>query len=608
MAVGEVCEMGELSYQTQRYLREVAARRDAAPHGRQGEAVAEAAKTLGKSISWVLGALKALGLARPRKPRSDRGATSVTEEAALAVAALVHVGTRAHGKRITSIKQAVAITNANGGCAVDKDTGEVRGALTPSTVSRALRRQQLHPDQLRQAHPVTPQRSPHPNHAWQIDVSRCVLFYLPRGGMQVMDEDKFYKNKLEAVLKVERDLVNRWVVVDKASGLFHHRYLPGGESAETAIEFAVEAMAKREGDVLHGVPFHLGMDAGLEAKRLFSDWIRRLGVNLVTHYKNPRANGSAESHQQVIETAFESRLKSLPGIGDFAALNRAADQWRRAFCASALHTRHGLTRDQAWLLIRGAELRTAEPDLLRALVAGADATPTVDSAYRISFCPTRGRPSRVYEVRELPGVVVGARVTVRWNPYRLPEVEVGVGQVDGSVQWTWLAPLELDRFGYVATDPVYGEQFKGQKKTEAERQRERVEQYAWGASGTPGIEKAKKAKVVPLAAAVDSMADVKATEIPTYLPRRGVELEAAADAAAGAAGGARLEQFTALQRLADALGDQWTGESYAWFVQRYPEGCTEDELASALARLQAGDAGEQDGTGRPRPAALRVVG
>lgn len=73
--------------------------------------------------------------------------------------------------------------------------------LSASTVERALRMYRLHPEQILRPAPVTELRSLHPNHVWQIDASLCVLYYLRAGtvkgnGLQVLDADKFYKNKL----------------------------------------------------------------------------------------------------------------------------------------------------------------------------------------------------------------------------------------------------------------------------------------------------------------------------------------------------------------------------------------------------------------------------
>ena len=55
---------------------------------------------------------------------------------------------------------------------------------------------------------ATALQSLHPNHVWLIDASLCVLYYLQaegkRSGLQVMDADKFYKNKPKALERIER--------------------------------------------------------------------------------------------------------------------------------------------------------------------------------------------------------------------------------------------------------------------------------------------------------------------------------------------------------------------------------------------------------------------
>ncbi|MCH3857668.1 hypothetical protein LZB78_09785, partial [Campylobacter jejuni] len=62
---------------------------------------------------------------------------------------------------------------------INPATGEV-SPLSISTIRKALRNYRLHPEQMLAPAPAMSLRSLHPNHVWQIDASRCVLFYLPR--------------------------------------------------------------------------------------------------------------------------------------------------------------------------------------------------------------------------------------------------------------------------------------------------------------------------------------------------------------------------------------------------------------------------------------------
>ena len=156
---------------------------------------------------------------RPKR-RSDAGKTALPVQEAQMIAAVLLEHMRKNGKMLKSVEAAVEVLRANNmieALRINAATGEV-SPLSISTIRKALRNYRLHPEQLL-APPAMSLRSLHPNHVWQIDASRCVLFYLPRAskgdsGLRIMDHTDFYKNKPANVIKVINESLWRYVVTD----------------------------------------------------------------------------------------------------------------------------------------------------------------------------------------------------------------------------------------------------------------------------------------------------------------------------------------------------------------------------------------------------------
>jgi hypothetical protein len=232
------------------YLMGLKAKLDT-PSADRGALVGAASQTLRCSVQTVYRHLREVGWESGRKTRADRGRISVPEDLARAAAGLVKVATRAHGKRTMTITGACDILGGNGYGVVNPKTGEV-AMPSPTTVSRAMSIYGCHPDQLERGTPAQELRSLHPNHVWQIDASVCVLFYLPRGKVRVIDEKKYYKNKPANLEKLQRDMVN---LVDeqssclRSSGQFHNNALLSPErkkplrgDTQPQSEIAAEAL------------------------------------------------------------------------------------------------------------------------------------------------------------------------------------------------------------------------------------------------------------------------------------------------------------------------------------------------------------------------------
>ena len=205
-------------------LMEIARQADTLGHGEKTAYLSEKAAALGWSMDKLYRQLKKVTVKTPRKRRADAGNSSLTLEEAQLISGAVMEGARKNGKRIMSIGRATQMMRANGLVRAEFIDGDgVIRPLSESTITRALRDYNLHPDQLLQPTPAVHLRSKHPNHVWQIDPSLCVLYYLPRvgkdSGLRVMEADEFYKNKPKNVQKIVNDRVWRYTGTDHYSGV-----------------------------------------------------------------------------------------------------------------------------------------------------------------------------------------------------------------------------------------------------------------------------------------------------------------------------------------------------------------------------------------------------
>lgn len=502
-------------------LRALATRLAQAKWGEQGRIMAEACLSLNASKGTIYARMKQLGLYDAgRKKRADAGNLCVSEEDALKAAGLVHTGTRANGKRTYTIKAAASTLHANGMGKLDEATGEVL-PVSPTTLARAMKAYNCHPDQLEAGHPALSMRSLHPNHVWQIDMSVATLFYAPDGGIhgiQHLDDSEVYKNKPDAIARVQRDLCTRWLVTDHCSDAYFVRYMAGHEDAMSFIEFFIESMqARPNGEPFHGVPLILVMDKGAAGRAAVAvNLLKRLGVEIITHAtKNSRAKGGVEGGHNRWEMAFESRL-ALWQPANLDELNAKADEVRRAHCASAIHTRHRMTRYACWLKIRADQLRLAPSiELCRELVTTGEQERTVTDQLLISY------QGRDFDLRHVPGVAIRAKVRVVVNPYRAPAIDVLMAGEDGKDVAYTVEPVVKGEFGFLETANVWGDEIRALPESAAEQQLKRINKMAYGVPTQAEADAARKARKNAFEGQIDPFADFKQVEVPQYLPRRG---------------------------------------------------------------------------------------
>lgn len=589
-----------------RIVIETAAALDGAAHG-AGKAIIAAACERAGCCAQTLHTWMRPYRESARKRRSDyvdRSAeaelTLTRAEADLISATLVE-STRQNAKRIMSIGKAVEVLRRDGHIVagrIDPDTGEVLALLSESAIGRALTRYGVHPDQLTRPTAHQPKRTLHPNHEWQVDASVCVVYYLPGGGTQIQELDPavHYKNKPENIRAIELFRVIRYVVADHCSGVIRWRYYPHSESGAHTVAFLAWAMAPKPNvlaDPFQGAPFQLVVDPGATASGTVQRFCKLARVKFMpTGRKNPRAKGSVEKGNDLVECGFESGLKfQRHRIRDFADLNLLAEREQVHWNATAIHTRHGMTRTAAWMLIRPEQLRLTESEAdLRALATESPATPTVRGDLTVAY--KRGAVAR-WDVKAVPGVNVGDKIQVLWSPLIGADgqghaVAVVTDPATGLEVYHPLTAVRVDEWGFQASAPVSGEEYQSKPDSDIDKNRKRLSKLASGTETQDADELARRRKDFRPLAHLDDGRGLnpyrEAEEAPpvTWMPRRGTEHRVTAPTLAPVV----LDVMTAALRLAPmvrALGGEWGPEQYGWLDARYPGGVPEDTL-EALAR------------------------
>ena len=580
------------------HLKQVADRLAGAGHGEKGRIALEQAAFLGCDTKTLYRQLAEAGFGGQRKRRSDAGRLSVSKAEVMAMQQIKVAAQRANGKDNMSVGLSAELARNNGLAAlgrVETETGEVV-PVSDSTLRRALRSYSLDLKTLRQPAPHRGARSLHPNHVWQIDASVCVLFYLDKGGLGVMEADEFYKNKPENFEKKTKAMVIRYVCTDHYTGSVFFRYYLGAESGEMLCTFFIEAMQAREHekDPFHGVPFIVVVDPGSANKgQRFQTLCRQLGVRVIVHRpKNPRAKGSVEKHNDLIERGFESRLVAME-IKTLEQLNAEADIWRRYFNGTQVHRRHGHTRYGFWQTIRAEQLRIAPaPEICRSLETDQRCKRFVKGDMSVLF------DGRVFTVAHLEHLRVGQEVVVAQNPYRRDAVLIVEQDEDGQEKLLLCPEIAFDAAGFRDDAPDWGGSFKSFADTPAVKDLRALEQMAYGVDGKLEVDAARRAGKV-VAGGLDITGYLDQATPAAYMPRPGTEMDIRSPISSGTAGSelsrpgaiaieARTLNLVQLaSRLAGAMPGEWTPAHYQQLSGWYPDGALESEVGAIVERLRS---------------------
>ncbi|EXI92102.1 MAG: Integrase core domain protein [Candidatus Accumulibacter sp. BA-94] len=578
-------------------------------HGESTPRVQSAARAMGISVQTCWRWVRDAGFASGRKKRADAGTLkAVTEDQVRQMAAIQLAGARETGKVLPTLEMVRRIANAN--AAPDSGTGEVAHTNAHiSTIARAMRTLGCHTDQLMRQSPAMSLRSRHPNHVWQADVSTCVLFWLSNGGIEICDVAAFNKNKPSNYERVSELRVQRYLVVDHCTGAYYLYYLPGHETAINLLDFLIPAFHQRNGRPFYGVPTILMVDPGsAQASGVFRSLERALDMQVIVHEAgNPRAKGAVESLHNHIEHGFEGRLHAQR-VRDFAHLNALAETWSAAHQSTAVHTRHGQTRYAAWMRIRPEELRIAPGiEVTRALVMSEPVSRVVSTTMQITFA-VPGHGQRTYSVAGVPGAAPKEKLWVVASPYTLPDIDVLVTGADRKESRHRLSPIAIDGWGFDEAGAVIGEEFKRHADTWIDTERKTAQRTAWGSDDKREIAKTRKGKGgqrgVAFGGAVDTFADVRQVQVPTYIPVQGTAIEVATPIAAESL----MSATTACLRMQALLGDDWQPAHYSWLTTKFAGGIGEQQFQQLAATWKAAIAGDGETTsatgthGQERPA------
>lgn len=557
---------------------------DAAPAGGKQVLLDAATAELGVSRPTLYRYLKQVTVKPERKQRSDAGAVSLTRDEAKAISALLITSQRKNNKRLLSVGQAVEILRANGEIRaeyLDPASGELR-SLSDSAIARGLREHDMHPDQMNRPTPAVELRSLHSNQVMSIDASMCVLYYLhaeseAQAGLQVMERDRFYKNKPANLKAIEQDRVWSYEATDHYSGAIKLNYVLGAESGTNLAESFIDFI--QQGQLIHGVPFILMMDMGsANTSGLFKNLARRLQVKLIAHAPgNARATGQVENARNIIERSFEPALRLMP-VANLAELNAQARRWADWYNVHKIHSRHGRTRAEQWLTITAEQLRLAPSvELCRELLTHEPESRKVTDTLTVSF------KGREFDVRGVPGAMVGEKVLVTHSPYTPDTAAIVDVDGDGNEQLHTIPLVQRDDAGFRVDGNVIGEDYRRPADTAIDTNRKEVERFAYDAETDAEAEAKRKAKAVPFGGRIDPYKPIEQAPERTFLPRRGTALQPTAITQAAPA--RVLSLFEASRLLADK-GVAMNAERHAQVRAWHPDGVPEDQLDALVTRLQ----------------------
>jgi hypothetical protein len=410
------------------------------------------------------------------------------------------------------------------------------------------------------------------------------VYYLPDGGTGIaeLDEAEHYKNKPENLKAIEQFRVIRYVVADHASGLIRYRYYPHAESGEHTVRFLAWAMADKAGnDPFRGAPFIIIVDPGATSGGLVRRFCERMGTQLIVNKrKNPRAKGSVEKGNHLVETTFEQALRYMARRPrNFEEINALAAKYQITWNATAIHSRHNKTRFAVWMTITPEQLRTVpSADVLLSLATEEPIKRQVRGDLTVPF------KNRIWDVKDVPGVLVKGNVFVHWHPFVADTAMAVVWGEDGREQHIALPEKKKNELGFHEDAPIIGNEHKAKPDTVADTNRKRIQRIAAGTDTLESTEKARSRKdYIPFGGAIDPFAHLP-KELPTMLKQRGTNLGVYAPAVELI----RMSLVQMAKWLQGRLGEDYQPAMLADLQKRFPDGATEPELEEVLINIRAG--------------------
>lgn len=572
------------SLSVQDALRDLAMRLDAAAHGECTAMIEAFSGMYDWSKARVYRALRQVGWSSGRKPRADRGTTSQDMGVLTDVCATLRIGQRKNGKATMHVPVAVSMLSQNGRDIV----------VSNSRVNHLLRSRQMNLASQRLDRAAQPMQSKHPNHVHQVDPSLCLIYYMPDGKQRIIQEDEFYKNKLENVAKLKLK-VWRYVLVDHYSNATIVRYYQAkGETQANLFDFLLYCWNKQEGRVMHGVPEILYWDKGsANTAGAIKNALIALQVRAEEHKaKNPRAKGAVEGGNNRVECAFESRLMYEP-VENVDQLNTAVEAWYNAYNADAipnydarLHRKHmavPTARYALWQRIRREQLRILpNVEMCRLLLSADPIERKVDGELTISFKHPGPKLKLHYDVGHIPGVFIGAMVKVSPLVYGENQVLVTVTDYKNDETTHIVSPVEADAVSGFRKDAAkFGDEYKSRPDTVIEVAGKAADQAAYPGLDQEEIDKAKNKNATPFGG-LDAHSHLAHVAAPSFMDRPGERLNVPNPIHIEIK---PLTHTVAAMRLRTMRGVPVTPEERARLVEWYPNGILEEQLQEAADHL-----------------------
>ncbi|MDK1288522.1 hypothetical protein [Pseudoalteromonas umbrosa] len=505
---------------------------DQAGHGQKGVIREKACETLGLSKDALYRRLRSLGWQSGKAKRSDAGSTSMSQESINMMVSLLSISKRANGKRTMNVPVASSILEANG-----------YTTLSTSQISRVLAQYNANIRKLDSVEPHKQLRSLGPNHVHQVDPSYCLLYYPPnsrKGKVQhYADQDEFYQNKPENLDKIKHLKLWRYVLTDHWSGTIRVRYYQAsGETVANLFDFLMWCWSAHDGSSFMGPCDFLYWDKGsANTAAAIKNVLKCLQVKFEEHKaKSPRAKGSVEKGNDIVETQFESRLLIEP-VNSVDEINAAVWSWQEAFNANKIkgqnckHSRHKMSRQDAWLMIYQPEYRhrlRQLPDLkiCRLLLTKTGDTRVVTGELTVSYLHPVTKCSLNYDLSSLEHISVGMKVDV--SPIIIgetPDLVVGVKSPMGDVIYHQIAPINYDAAGFRVDAPVFGENFESHADTKTQQAVKAADKLAYPSMTEKQIDQAKKKKSAPFGGELVAHSHFKDVEHETRIAPKGETIQ-----------------------------------------------------------------------------------
>lgn len=568
------------------HLQDLARRMDE-PGAKRGELIESTAQHYGWSKQKVYRWLKEkIGWDSERSTRNDKGTTKQCEEALKDLCALKKQSVRNNGKVTMHTPDAVEILSAN----------DRKFDVSDSHLNKLMKDRGMSVAQQKQPRAYQAQRSLYPNHVHMVDPSVSLLYYDPKGNQRFIRDDENYKNKQDNLEQLKELKVWRYVLVDHYSHTIMVRYyVSRGETQENMYDFLLWCWKKKENIPFHGVPEVLCWDKGsANIAHGIQNALKSLTVKAITHEAgNPRAKGSVEKANDLVETKFESRLKPEP-VTCVEELNVAAEHWMNAYNSGSLKNSKlnrpnmdECARYELWQRVGARKLRLLpDEQVCRYLLSAKQVERKVRADLTITFKHPNANNSMLYNVAGIPNVY--PRVTVRVSPliYGDAEVLLHVEHYDGEETEHVLQPVEYDQLSGFRTDAaIIGEEMKSQPDTIIEQAGKAADEAAYPGKSQEEIKKLQAKNAVPFNGTIDAHSHLANTSMPSYMQRPGSELDVPNRLHVEVK---PLSYVEAAKLVMAQLSRSLTPEENRLMRESYPDGIPPDELDTLCELIRTG--------------------